>query len=136
MAKPLTPLSAVYFAMTGIRLVVEEDLKKRKFPRMVPRETRNDLPHIIPPRSIFRLIRSDADAPDWKKDVGREFRIGYYSKQDGIEVIWLVNEQGKYEQTTDREFLLKYFEPVKISDESDLYGSARPQMRRLRKISG
>jgi hypothetical protein len=99
------------------------------------RDKKKDLPPTIPPRSIFRLVRSDPDTPDWKKDVGREFRIGYYSKQDGLDVIWLVNEHGEYEQTTDREFLLKYFEPVEISDESDLYGSAKPQLRRLRKAS-
>jgi hypothetical protein len=108
-------------------------MKPRKIAQRGSRTKKNALPQVIPPRSIFRLVRCDASTPDWKSDVGRVFRIGYYSKQDGLEAIWLVNEDGKYEQTTDREFLLKYFEPVEISDESDLYGSKKPPLERLRK---
>lgn len=59
------------------------------------------------------------------------FRIGYYSQQDGLDVIWLVNENGEYEQTTDRAFLLKYFEPIEISDETDLYGARKPNFKPL-----
>lgn len=120
---------------TGSRLISEEEMKSRKTSPRDLRDEQKDLPRVIPPRSVFRLVRSDSNTPDWKKDVGREFRVGYYSKQDGLDVIWLVNEDGKYEQTTDRQFLLKYFEPVEISDESDLYGSAKPQLRRLRRAS-
>jgi len=57
----------------------------------------------------------------WKDQIGRIFRVGYYSKQDGIDCIWLVNEKGEYEQTTCREYLLKYFEPVEISHETDFF---------------
>jgi hypothetical protein len=89
------------------------------------------LPEIIPPRSVFRLARSDAKTRGWKADVGRLFRIGYYSQQDGLNAIWLVNELGKYEQTTDRAFLLQYFDPVEISDETDLYGTGKPEFQPL-----
>jgi hypothetical protein len=85
------------------------------------------LPRIIPPRSVFRLARSDGKTEGWKADIGRVFRIGYYSRQDGLDVLWLVNREGKYEQTTDREFLVKYFEPIEISDEKDFYGTGKPQ---------
>jgi len=85
------------------------------------------LPRIIPPGSIFRLVRSDRKTPGWKPDIGRVFRIGYYSQQDGLDAIWLVNEEGRYEQTTDRDSLLRYFEPIEISDEADLYGDGKPQ---------
>jgi hypothetical protein len=119
----------------GSKLNSEEEVKSQKTNPRDRRDEKKDLPRVIPPRSIFRLVRSNTNTPDWKKDVGREFRVGYYSKQDGLDVIWLVNEDGKYEQTTDRQFLLKYFEPVEISDESDMYGSAKPQLRRLRKAS-
>ncbi len=91
------------------------------------------LPKVIPPRSVFRLARSDDKTPEWKADVGRVFRIGYYSREDGTDVVWLVNEEGKYEQTTDREFLTKYFQAVEISDEADLYGSDKPKFRALSK---
>jgi hypothetical protein len=53
------------------------------------------MPKIIPPCSLFRLERSDSKTSAWKKDVGRVFRIGYYSQQDGLDVIWLVNENGE-----------------------------------------
>jgi hypothetical protein len=95
------------------------------------RSSDSDLPRIIPPRSVFRLAGCDDKTPDWKGDVGRVFRIGYYSRRDGLDVIWLVNEQGKYEQTTDREFLLKYFELLSLSDESDLHGDDKPQFESL-----
>jgi hypothetical protein len=81
---------------------------------------------IIPPRSKFKLVLSDQNTPRGKKDIGRIFRIGYYRKQDGTDCIWLVNEKGDYEQTTDREYLLKYFEPLEISNETDLYGDSQP----------
>ena len=60
--------------------------------------------------------------------VGRRFRIGYYSWQDGLDCIWLVNEEGKYEQTIDHEFLLKNFEIESIAKERSLYGRGRPQL--------
>lgn len=102
--------------------------------KKIPKRRRNKrakLPEIIPPRSVFRLARSDEKTTGWKADVGRVFRIGYYSRQDGLDAIWLVNQEGKYEQTTDREFLVKYFEPIEISDETDLYGSGKPPFKPL-----
>jgi len=89
------------------------------------------LPKVVPPRSIFRLVRSDNKTIGWKADVGRVFRIGYYRQQDGLDVIWLVNDKGEYEQTTDRDFLQKYFEPVEISNESDFFGRQKPQLKPL-----
>ena len=101
-------------------------------PSKAPRRTTLEkavLPKIIPPRSIFRLVRSDTKTPVWNAHVGRTFRIGYYSRKDGLDVIWLVNEQGKYEQATDRNFLIKYFVPIKITDETNLYGTGKPPFR-------
>ena len=80
------------------------------------------IPKVIPPRSRVRLARADRRTPCWKNDIGRRFRIGYYSRKDGLDCIWLVNEGGKYEQATDREFLLKYFEIERLSNEKSLYG--------------
>lgn len=81
------------------------------------------LPDVIPPRSIFKLVESDDSTPTWKDEIGRVFRIGYYSKQDGTDCIWLVNEKGEYEQTTSREYLLKYFEALEISNETEIFGN-------------
>jgi hypothetical protein len=62
--------------------------------------------------------------------VGRRFRIGYYRWMDGLDCIWLVNEEGKYEQTIDHEFLQKYFEIETVSKECSLYGKTDLNLRR------
>jgi hypothetical protein len=90
------------------------------------------IPKIIPPRSRVRLIRADSHTPSWKKDIGRQFRVGYYSRQDGLDCIWLVNENGAYEQTTDREFLLKYFDVERLSQEKNYYGRGKRRLGKIR----
>lgn len=71
----------------------------------------------------------------WRKDVGRRFRIGYYSRKDGLDCVWLVNDDGEYEQTTDREFLLKYFEIERLSDETNFYGTGKGPLAKLKKFT-
>ena len=90
------------------------------------------IPKIIPPRSRVRLIRADDQTPSWEKDIGREFRVGYYSRKNGLDCIWLVNEEGEYEQTTDRKFLLKYFDVGHWSREKNFFGRGRRRLRRIR----
>ena len=90
------------------------------------------LPKIIPPRSRVRLIRADGQPPAWREDVGRQFRVGYYSPKDGLECIRLVNEDGEYEQTTDRKFLLKYFDIEHLSQERSLFGRGRRRLGKIR----
>lgn len=90
------------------------------------------IPKIIPPRSRVRLTRADKRTPSWTKDVGRQFRIGYYNRKDGLDCIWLVNENGGYEQTTDREFLLKYFVVEHLSSETNLYGKGKRRLGKIR----
>lgn len=77
------------------------------------------LGEVIPPRSIVKLT-----AP-WGEDKGRLFRIGYYSRQDGLNCVWLVNSEGVYEQTTDQESITRDFEVLKICDETDWHGLSR-----------
>jgi len=89
------------------------------------------IPKIIPPRSRVRLLRADRQTPYWQKANGRQLRIGYYSRKDGLDCIWLVNENGAYEQTTDRAFLLKYFDVEQLSREKNFYGRGK---RRLGKM--
>jgi mannose-6-phosphate isomerase-like protein (cupin superfamily) len=108
-----------------------DSMKARKSSKNCSPSPKKKLPKIVPPGSRFRLTGSDKETGLWKLDVGRVFRIGYYSQQDGLDVIWLVNEKGKYEQTTDRDFLERYFEPLEISDESDLFGVTKPKFKPL-----
>jgi hypothetical protein len=84
------------------------------------------LPKIIPPRSEVILIHADKRTPEWKHIIGKRFRIGYYGKKDGLDVIWLVDDNGDYSETTSREFLLKYFQIVKISKVKDYFGIRSP----------
>src|SRR5580765_6730694 len=70
----------------------------------------------IPPRSVVRLLARRG------KDEGRIFRVGYYSQQDGFNSVWLVNELGQYEQSTDQRSIGKQFEVLYLSNETDFYG--------------
>jgi hypothetical protein len=78
----------------------------------------------IAPRSVVPVKGSPSRS--WRKNAGRRFRIGFYSKMDGLDCIWLVNETGEYEQTIDHDFLKKYFEVESVSRERSLYGMNRP----------
>jgi hypothetical protein len=85
---------------------------------------------VIPPQSVVRLVRT---YPDSKTDlkIGDEFRIGYYSKQDGTQCVWLVDSTGDYSHTWDQDDLLNYFEVVTRSEETDTYGTHRAATRPL-----
>jgi len=90
------------------------------------------IPKVIPPRSTVRLVRFDKKTAAWRKDVGRQFRVGYYGRKDGPNCIWLVNESGRYEQTTDREFLIKYFDIERLSKEKNYYGRGKRKLGKIR----
>jgi len=74
---------------------------------------------VIPPRSVVRLTAN------WGKNQGRVFRIGYYGTLDGLNCVWLVNETGEYERSTDQKSIDEDFEILKRSTETDLYGADR-----------
>ena len=86
----------------------------KKFPFPVP----------IPPCSIVAV--KDVPRSPWAKKIGRVFRIGYYSRTDRLDCIWLVDETGQYRETLDHDYLNKFFEIRSISKERSLYGRGRP----------
>lgn len=89
-----------------------------------------NIPKVVPPRTVVILTSVDAKStPDWNDDRGRIFRVGYYNRNDGLDCIWLVNDKGEYEQTTDRASLLNHFVILKLSNEGDLYGDDRPPLK-------
>jgi hypothetical protein len=90
------------------------------------------IPRIIPPRSRVRLVRADQTTPGWEGELGRQFSIGYYNRKDGLDCIWLVNEKEEYEQTTDRDGLLCYFNIEKLTNERDYYGVHKRRLGPLR----
>ena len=86
----------------------------------------------IPPQSVVRLARSDRATRSWREEIGRVFRIGYYSRMDGLDCIWLVNDDGKYEQTLDHEFLYRYFDVLHFAKDTNWYGHKRPRIPPIR----
>jgi hypothetical protein len=89
---------------------------KKKYPFPTP----------IPPCTVVRVKASHAKK--WKGDGNRRFRVGYYSWMDGLDCIWLVNDDGEYQETVDHAFLYKFFEIELLSKERSLYGQNRPQL--------
>jgi len=74
---------------------------------------------VIPPGSVVKLLSQ------WGDEQGRIFRISYYNPNDGLNCVWLVNEKGEYEQTTDRKSINEDFEILKLSTETDMHGFNR-----------
>jgi len=77
----------------------------------------------IPPRSLV-TIRDSAD-PNTRDLVGQVLRIGYYSRQDGLECVWLVDKDGKYFCTWEQSNIYDDFKILELSDETDCYGADR-----------
>jgi hypothetical protein len=103
------------------------------------------IPKPIPPRSVVRLAACPNGRHPWGNKLGTIFRIGYYSRRDGLDCIWLVNDSGEYQETVDHDYLFKYFDIVQVSEEKSLYGAKKPQIgsvvaaskrRGLRRFSG
>lgn len=82
----------------------------------------------IPPLSIVRVVKVTSSEPDWNPEeyLGKEFRIGYYSAQDGLDCVWLVDEQGHYNEAVDQEMIRTHFQVLEMSAEDDLFGTDRP----------
>ena len=78
----------------------------------------------IRPGKVVRL--KSLPAKNWKGNIGQRFRIGYYSRRNRLDCIWLVNDFGEYEQTVDHEYLYKFFEMETVTKERSLYGKNRP----------
>ena len=63
--------------------------------------------------------------------MGMVLRVGYYSRQDGTNVIWLVYPDGRYNETPDHRFLNRHFNVVVPSPETDVFGMDRPKIEPL-----
>jgi hypothetical protein len=87
--------------------------------------------NVIPPRSVIRLAKALPGQDGWRDDLGKVFRVGYYSKMDGLDCVWLVNDAGEYNETTDQKTIREQFEIVSLSDETDLFGDNRPPLKPL-----
>jgi len=79
----------------------------------------------IQPRSVLRLAKLWPNAQEQGRKVGEIWRVGYYSKQDGLDCIWLVNTAGEYHMTSDHDWLHQHFDILSLSGEEDLHGEER-----------
>lgn len=87
---------------------------------------RDSHPDIIPPLSVVEVVRVTKEEPAWRDHTGRIFRIGYYNPQDGLDCVWLVDDQGEYCETVDQEMIRTHFKVLEFSQETDLFGVDRP----------
>lgn len=80
---------------------------------------------VIPPLSDVKVVRISPSYAAPKEEMGRIYRIGYYSRQDGLDRVWLVDDDGDYFGTVDQASIVSNFDVVYRSEEKDLFGSAR-----------
>lgn len=102
-----------------VKLKKQFETSPRKFYKSQP----------VSPCSVI-AVRGDNPGPH-RSLLGMILRVGYYSKQDGTNVIWLVYPDGKYVETTDHRLLNRHFTVITASDETDLFGIDRPQIAPL-----
>jgi hypothetical protein len=79
-------------------------------------------PKVIPPLSVVKVT---SDNPDWSDQKGMIFRVGYYNRNDGLDCVWLVDDNGAYGQTADQQMIRNNFTVLKLSEETDLFGDDR-----------
>ena len=79
---------------------------------------------VVSPCSIVVLDKCPEGGVFWANKVGKYCRIGFYSKQDTVEIIWLVNQQGEYIETASQNDFLKYFSIVEDSQIEDYFGDS------------
>jgi hypothetical protein len=116
--------------LANVPSIPERVMKKPRIPNTKKPKKKYPFPVPIPPCSVVS-VRRVGKSP-WSTEVGRVFRIGYYSMNDGLDCIWLVDENGNYDQSIDHEYLHKFFTIESISSERSLYGRRRPQFGPLR----
>ena len=86
----------------------------------------------LPPNSVVKLVRLWPHARKRGYELGQTWRVGYYSRQDGLDVVWLVDATGDYRQTADHDWIERHFQVVRISAEKSTFGHNRSRLPALR----
>lgn len=94
------------------------------------------LPNPIPPRTVLRLSKLWPHARKQGRERGQVYRVGYYCRHCGRDVVWLVDDDGHYNWTADREFIERHFEVLEVSRERSLYGKGKPAIEPQRQSEG
>jgi hypothetical protein len=84
-------------------------------------------PRYLPPRTVVRLIHADRST-GWHTQIGQIYRIGYYSPNDGLQLVWLVDENGEYSDSCMQHEMPRYFKIERLSDETDFFGLNRRRL--------
>lgn len=84
-----------------------------------------------PPLTVVRLKKLWPHARKQGHEKGEIWRVGYYSKQDGLKCIWLVDEKGEYNWTAEASWLDDKFEVLSLSREKSYFGRNRPLFGKL-----
>lgn len=75
-------------------------------------------------------VRGDNPGP-YSRLLKQRLRVGYYSKQDGLNVIWIVYPNGHYGEATTHAHLNRFFKIISIPEETDLHGDDRSILQPL-----
>ena len=81
------------------------------------------------PLTVLRLKKLWPHAKKKRRRIGQIYRVGYYSKQDGTELIWLVDDNGDYNWTADEKFIDNHFEIIELSKARSIYGYNKPKIK-------
>jgi len=60
-------------------------------------------------------------------ETGDAFTVNYYSRQDGLQTVWLIDPHGE-NHTWDQQDILETFEIKSLSNETDFYGLRKPEL--------
>jgi hypothetical protein len=96
---------------------------------MYARQSRDVTCNPICPGSEI-AVREDNPGP-YRELLGQRLRVGYYSRQDGLNVIWIVYPNAEYGQTMDHSDLREFFKVIVDSGDTDYYGVNRPILEPL-----
>ena len=80
----------------------------------------------LPPKTVLRLAKLWPHARKQGHEIGEIRRVGYYTPEDGLDCIWLVDDLGRYNWTADHMWVRQHFEVVECSDENDMFGGKLP----------
>jgi hypothetical protein len=83
---------------------------------------------ILVPGTVLKLLKLWPNARKQGHEVGEIWRVGYYTKNDGLETIWLVDRHGSYCWTADREFIADKFSIEYVPRNRSLYGVGKPRI--------
>jgi len=85
--------------------------------------------HPIPPDSELS-VKEIPDSP-YLHLAQQRLRVGYYSRQDGLDCIWIVYPDGKYGETIDHAHLDEFFVVKRLSNVTDFFGDGSRPLKAL-----